>query len=191
MGPRAETREAILEAAYGCIAQDGITRTSVGDVARAAHVSRASMYRYFPGGRGELIEAVVVWEYQRFFIRLYEAVCDAETLEEVIERGILVARRAIADHEVLQVMLRAHPEAVESALRAEVAPTRTLVAEFLAPYLEQHELAPGVEVAGASSFLARMVLSYMGSPGRWDLEDPAEVSRLVRTELLAGIVPAP
>ncbi len=33
-----------------------------------------------------------------------------------------------------------------------------------------------------------MVLSYMTSPGRWDLEDPAQVAQLVRAELLAGVV---
>jgi hypothetical protein len=34
-----------------------------------------------------------------------------------------------------------------------------------------------------------MLLSYMGSSGQWDLTDPDEVARLVRAELLAGIVP--
>jgi hypothetical protein len=30
----------------------------------------------------------------------------------------------------------------------------------------------------------------MGSPGRWDLDDPAQVAQLVEVELLSGIVPA-
>ncbi|HUA95396.1 MAG TPA: hypothetical protein VMB82_07685, partial [Acidimicrobiales bacterium] len=60
---------------------------------------------------------------------------------------------------------------------------------FLLPYLDRHELAPGVDPAEAADFLARMTLSYIASPGRWDLDDPAQVSRLVRAELLAGIVP--
>ena len=148
------------------------------------------MYRYFPGGRDELVSTVVAWEYRRFFLRLYEAVRDAVTLEEVIERGLRVAHRSIEDHEVLQMVLRTEPEALEPILRAEAAPTRAQIAEFLVPYLEHHELAPGVEVTEAASFLGRMVLSYMGAPGRWDLDDPDEVSRLVRVELLAGIVPA-
>ena len=147
------------------------------------------MYRYFPGGRSEVIDAVVTWEYQRFFLRLYEAVADASTLEEIIERGLIVARRAITEHEVLQMVLRTEPEMLEPALRAQSAPSRTLVAAFLTTYLESHELDPTVDVAEAADFLARMVLSYIGSPGRWDLTDPAEVAELVRAELLAGIVP--
>ena len=189
MGTRPETREAIIEAGYACVARLGPTRMSVEDVANAAGVSRATMYRYFPGGRSEVIDAVVTWEYQRFFLRLYEAVADASTLEEIIERGLIVARRAITEHEVLQMVLRTEPEMLEPALRAQSAPSRTLVAAFLTPYLESHELDPTVDVAEAADFLARMVLSYIGSPGRWDLTDPAEVVELVRAELLAGIVP--
>lgn len=189
MGSRPETREAIIEAGYACVAKIGPTRMSVEDVATAAGVSRATMYRYFPGGRGEVIDAVVTWEYQRFFLRLYEAVADAATLEEIMERGILVAHRSIKEHEVLQMVLRTEPEMLEPALRAQSAPSRTLVATFLTPYLEAHELDAGVDVAQAADFLARMFLSYIGSPGRWDLADEAEVARLVRAELLAGIVP--
>ena len=49
-------------------------------------------------------------------------------------------------------------------------------------------LAPGVDLDAAADFLARMVLSYISAPGRWDLEDPDQVARLVRFELLAGVV---
>ena len=191
MGQVVNTREQITAAGYACIARFGPTRTSVEDVAQAAGVSRATMYRYFPGGRSELIDAVVTWEYRRFFLALYEALGGAETLEEVMERGLMVAHRAIVDHEVLQMILTTEPEILEPAFSAEGQPTRELVAEFLTPYLERHDLRPGVDVAAAADFLARMVLSYMGSPGRWDLEDPAQVSQLVEVELLSGIVPSP
>ena len=40
-----------------------------------------------PGGREELIGAVVSWEFGRFFLRLYEEVHEADSLEEVMERG--------------------------------------------------------------------------------------------------------
>ena len=191
MGQVLSTREPITAAGSACSARCGLTRTSVEDVAQAAGVSRATMYRYFPGGRSELIDAVVTWEYRRFFLALYEALRGAETLEEVMERGLMVAHRAIVDHEVLQMILITEPEILEPAFSAEGQPTRELVAEFLTPYLERHDLRPGVDVAAAADFLARMVLSYMGSPGRWDLEDPTQVSQLVEVELLSGIIPIP
>jgi len=42
----------------------------------------------------------------------------------------------------------------------------------------------------AADFLARMILSYISSPGHWDLGDPEQVAALVRTELLPGVVAA-
>ena len=52
-------------------------------------------------------------------------------------------------------------------------------------------MAEGVDLDEAADFLARMLLSYMGQPGRWNLEDPGQVAQLVRAELLAGVVAAP
>ncbi len=62
------------------------------------------------------------------------------------------------------------------------------IAEVLAPYVVERGLAPGVDLGDAADFLARMVLSYISAPGRWDLDQPDQVARLVRSELLAGVV---
>ena len=59
---------------------------------------------------------------------------------------------------------------------------------MLAPYLVDRGLAAGVDLGDAADFLARMVLSHISAPGRWDLEDPEQVALLVRFELLAGVV---
>jgi AcrR family transcriptional regulator len=189
VAPKASTRQRILEAAYACVARWGLSKTSIEDVSREAGLARSTLYRYFPHGREELIAAVVGFEYDRFFARLYEAVHDATTLEEVLERGLPFAHRAIVEHEVLQRVLKTEPELLLPAITVRAEGTIALVAEFLRPYLERHHLAPGVEVDAAADFLARMVLSYMTAPGRWDLADPEQLARLVRAELLGGIAP--
>ena len=38
-----------------------------------------------------------------------------------------------------------------------------------------------------ADYVARMVLSFIESPGGWDLTDRAQVRDLVRTELLAPL----
>lgn len=185
-----QLRTRILEATYACVARWGIGKTTIEDAAREAGVSRVTVYRYFPGGRDELISEVVSFEYRRFFTRLYEEVQDAVSLEEVMERGLAFAHRSIAEHEVLQRILETEPEVLLPKLTVEAQQTTELIADFLVPYLLVHGVAPGVDAREAAEFLARMVLSYIASPGSWDLDDPKQVAELVRAELLGGMIQA-
>ena len=182
-------RQRILEATYACVARWGLSKTTVEDAAREAGLSRATVYRYFPGGRDELIDAVVSWQYLKFFGRLYEEVRGADSLEEVLERGLAFARQALLEHEVLQKVLQTEPDVLLPKLTVESNRTVGMISGFLVPYLHEHGLAPGVDIHRAADFLARMILSYISSPGHWDLGDPDQVAALVRTELLAGVVP--
>ncbi len=186
-----DTRQRILEAAYACVARWGLAKTTVEDAAREAKVSRATVYRTFPGGRDELINAAVGWATYEFFVRLYEQVQGADSLEEVMERGIVFAHRSILEHEVLQRVMQTEPEKLLPILTVESNRIREGIAGFLVPYLEERGVAEGVDPKEASDFLARMVISYMSGTGRWDLEDPVQVAQLVRAELLAGVVAGP
>ena len=186
-----DTRQRIVEATYACVARRGLAKTTVEDAAREASVSRATIYRAFPGGREELINAVVSWGMLEFFARLYEHVQDADGLEQVMERGIMFAHRAILEHDVLQRVMQTEPDKLLPALTVESIRIRQGIATFLVPYLAQRGVARGVDLDEAADFLARMVLSYMSAPGRWDLDDPDQVARLVESELLAGVVAGP
>lgn len=185
-----EARDRIVRATYDCVARWGFFKTTMEDAAREAGFSRATVYRYFPGGRDELFAAVVAWENARFFSRLYDEIRDAATLEDVIELGIVFAHRDIGEHEVLQRVLETEPDLLLPKLTVEAAGTQEMIAAFFEPYLVREPPAPGVDAAEAADFLARMALSYISSPGGWDLTDRAQVARLVRAELLGGIHPA-
>ena len=58
----------------------------------------------------------------------------------------------------------------------------------LARRLASGPLRPGVEVHEAADLIARLTLSLISSPGGWDMDDPGAVRRLVRGQLLAGVV---
>jgi AcrR family transcriptional regulator len=181
-------RQRIVEATYACVARWGLSKTTVEDAAREAGLSRATVYRYFPGGRDELVDAVVSWQFLQFFGRLYEEVHGAASLEEVLERGLVFARQQVLGHEVLQKVLETEPDVLLPKLTVESNRTVGLISGFLVPYLHEHGLPDGLEVHEAADFLARMILSYISAPGRWDLSDPDEVRKLVRVELLPGVV---
>ena len=56
---KADTRSAIISAAEECFAQFGISKTTMSDVAGAASMSRASVYRYFADRESLIIESVI------------------------------------------------------------------------------------------------------------------------------------
>ena len=128
-------------------------------------VSRATVYRTFPGGRDELINAVVAWATLEFFGRLYEQVQGAESLEEVMERGIMFAHRSIVEHEVLQRVMQTEPEKLLPTLTVESNRIRRGHRRVPGPLPRAPGLADGVDLDEAADFLARMVLSYMSAPG--------------------------
>ncbi len=186
--PADETRERILTATYSCIAREGFSRTTVEDAAREALVSRATVYRHFPGGRDELIRATIDWQVDRFFLHLRDAVAGTPDFATMLTEGLLFARRAVVGHEVLQHVLATEPQRLLPQLSVSSDRVLPLIAAFLVPYLERERLRTGVSVTEAADYLARMVLSFIGSSGSWDLTDPGEVGRLVRTEFLAGVL---
>ena len=109
-----------------------------------------------------------------------------------MERGIMFAHRSIVEHEVLQRVMQTEPEKLLPALTVESNRIRQGIAEFLVPYL----VAAGRGRRASTS--ARRPTSWPGwssptcpRPGRWDLDDPDQVARLVRSELLAGVVVRP
>lgn len=187
-----EPRERVLAATYACVARFGMGKTTVEDVVKESGVSRASIYRLFPGGKDQLLRETVGWEMNRFFARLAEAVYDAPDFASLLEGGLVFAHRAIQEHEVLRKVLETEPERLLPLITVEQHRVLEFITAFLLPYLEREDrvgrVRPGVDLPAAADYVARMVLSLIGSPGRWDMDDPDQVRVLVREELLGGIL---
>jgi AcrR family transcriptional regulator len=184
-------RDRLLEATYLCVARYGMGKTTVEDVVKQSGVSRATVYRHFPGGRDELLRETVAWEIGRFFVELGDRVSDAPNLTELLQRGLVFAHQQLQQHEVLRKMLDTEPERLLPLLSTESTKSLPFIASFLMPYLERESragrLREGVDIERAADYLARGILSLIGSSGRWDLDDEEQVRTLVRDELLGGI----
>jgi len=189
---QAEPRERVLEATYSCVARFGMGKTTVEDVVKESGVSRASIYRLFPGGKDQLLRETVGWEMNRFFARLAEAVYDAPDFASLLEEGLGLAHRAIQQHEVLRKVLETEPERFLPLITVEQHRVLDFISAFLLPYLEREQRAgrvrPGLDLEAAAQYVARLVLSLIGSPGRWDMDDREQVRVLVREEMLGGIL---
>ena len=118
---------------------------------------------------------------------------DAPDLAELLERGLVFAHRSVAEHEVLRKILDTEPERLLPLLTIESAKTLPFIADFLhaVPRARGARRAAARRAStstGPPSTSPACILSLIGAPGRWDLDDPAQVRELVRDELLGGIV---
>jgi AcrR family transcriptional regulator len=185
-------RDRLLAATYACVARFGLGKTTIEDVAKESGISRATIYRQFPGGRDELLLETVGWELSNYFSVLADHVRDAPDLEQLLERGLAYAHRSVTEHAVLRKIMDTEPERLLPLLTTEAMRTIPFIAAFLQPYLRREadagRLRAGVDLDAAGDYLARAILSLIGAPGRWNLNDPAQVEELVRGELLGGIV---
>jgi AcrR family transcriptional regulator len=170
------------------MARDGVRTATVEAVAREACVARATVYRAFPGGRDELVSAVVAQAVADFYAGLQADIGDPPDVTTLLERGLVAARHRLDEHTVLQRTLEAEADQIVPPLATVMPVLIGRLRAELAARLARERLCPGVQVDEAADLLARLTLSLIGSPGGWDMDDPAAVRRLVRGQLLAGVL---
>ncbi|WP_421119663.1 TetR/AcrR family transcriptional regulator [Aquihabitans daechungensis] len=183
-----DARDRILGATVVCLGRYGIAKTTVDDAAREAGIARATVYRYFPDGKEQLIGESITWAVGQFFHELAVSIADAPDFPTLLEEALVHAHQAVAEHVVLQKVLETEPERLLPQLTQSAPQVQAVLRDYLADKLRHESLLPGVDPLEAGDWLARMGLSFILAEGRWDLTDPASVRRLVREELLVSIL---
>src|ERR1700741_2846091 len=74
-----DTREAIIESAMAWFDRHGLDKTTVVDIARAADVSRSTVYEYFRD-KAEIVEACAEHSSQKFYREMTKAMSRGESL---------------------------------------------------------------------------------------------------------------
>lgn len=182
------SREEILAAVRPCLAEAQLSDLSLEAIAHAAGVSRATIYRHFPEGRRQLLDEAVAYEVGLFWQGLADHVRGTPALVDRLVDGMMEARERLSEDDLLRKLLATEPiELIAMLLRAD--PLIHLgISMYLRGLLEREALAPGVSIDHAADYLTRLMLSYIGSPGMWDMSDRKTVRRLVEQQFLAGIL---
>ena len=183
----AETR--ILDATKVCCERWGIAKVGVDDIATEAGVSRATLYRIFPGGREVVFDALRVRELEDFFTRLKAGVDGADTLEDLVVRTVVVATQELRADQHLAIMLMSEPGDTLSQLTVQGLPRIIRMASlFLAPLVDSH--VGRTEGARLVDLLARLVISYFLAPSEHvDLGDEASAASFIRIQILPAFQP--
>ena len=184
-----EAEDRIVDAVLDCVRRWGLAKTTADDIARAAGVSRATLYRAFPGGKDVLFDAAVGQEAARFFLTITDQLEAAEDLEALLVVGITSAARFLAGHEALRYVLEHEPERVLPAFTFDrLARTLEVATAFAAPHLERF-LGDPARAADGAELLVRVLLSYATNPSpAVRLTDADEVARFTRAHLVPALV---
>jgi AcrR family transcriptional regulator len=157
-----EVTAKVVEGALRAIARFGLTKLTVDDVAREAGISRATLYRYFPG-RGAVLAAVVQAETVRLQQGLDAALGEVTTLAGALAAVAGFGARAFGDHEALQHLLATEPGTVLPHLCFAGADSLLgVAADRIGPHLCRF-MGP-LEARRTGEWLARIVLSYGLAP---------------------------
>ncbi len=180
----------VLDAAKTCCERWGVTKVTIEDIANEAGVSRATLYRMFPGGKDVLFEALRVRELEDFFTRLSVHLDGATDFEDLLVRCVVHATRELRCDQHLSLMLASEPGETLGNLTVDGLPRIIRVATvFLAPVVDGY--LPRREAARLVELLARLVISYFLAPSEQvDLGDTESAATFIDAFILPAFQPS-
>lgn len=173
----------VLDAAKSCCERWGLQKVTIDDIATASGVSRATIYRLFPGGKDVLFDALHARERAEFFDTLTAEIGETDVFEELVVRLVVTATRELRADSHLAIMLASEPGAVLSELTLDGMPQIIRVATdylgpILKPFLDPDTAEPLIDL------LVRITISYFLSPSdHVDLGDTASARAFLRPGL--------
>jgi AcrR family transcriptional regulator len=176
-------RERVMAAGLTTAEIHGLSRLSMGDVAKAAGVSRQTVYRYFPS-KEALIAAVVEHEAATLIASVVAAAQDHDDPTDAMEAALVAALRGTREHALLDRLVRTEPELLlplltgrDSAVMAQVRDIAQMVIGLRLPDLDPAELRRFADI------IARLLISFAVNPPD---EEPEAVAASVAAFLSLG-----
>jgi AcrR family transcriptional regulator len=183
------TRELIVKSAYACFRSQGLQKTTIVDIARAAHVSRSTIYEYFRD-KGAIFEACAEHASEQFYREMSTAMNEGGSLEEKLSRAavfVTQARRSLASSGK-----HFDEDAISLLLTKDAAVLLRECVDFFAPYLAAAKLTGEVrkdlDVRAAGEWFARILFSLYSTPSSTlDMDNPEVAAEFVRAHIVRGL----
>lgn len=165
-GPEPDETDAMIDATSALLAEYGLRRWSMDDVAERAGLARATVYRRFES-REKLVRVTLARDARRFFAAISAAVAQARTVEEKVLEGLVVGLELAALSPVPR-LLESDPGAAIALITSETilrAGRRALVESYETLTAAPVPAAARPEVEATAEALLRLGLSMLMTPG--------------------------
>jgi AcrR family transcriptional regulator len=186
------TRERILDAADAAMRRYGLQRASMNDVAAIGHLSRGSIYRYFPD-REALVAAMLERAACRFVEASEASVRRRRSLAgQVAEAAVFI--RTHLDDEVLTFGTGIDDAVLGAVFATQMQSLLSDFVDFWQPFLaaaeQRGEIRPGLDHRRAAEWIVRMMVSFVTMPSVViDLDDEGAVRAFVQDHIVDGLRP--
>src|SRR3954447_21928571 len=184
------TEARVLDAAKSCCERWGFAKVTIEDIAAESGVSRATLYRLFPGGKDVLFDAWRVRELEQFFALLASQVEATDNLEDLLVASVVVATRELQADRHLALMMASEPGETLSQLTVAGLPRIIRMATVtLTPLVGSY--VPPATATRLIDVLARLTISYFLAPSTdVDLSDETSARAFLRP-VIAVLAPSP
>ncbi len=183
------TRDRLLAATEACLRRHGIRRTTMTEIADAAGLSRAGLYKHFPD-KASLVTAALARTDERFWSDAAARVSGARGIGAQVAAAVQFAVEQ--EPGALLLQLRAEePDAYAATVGSGLRAMLPGMAGFWRPYLhaarDAGEVRADLDIDAAAEWIMRIVLSLVTIPGEDDRTRPVRLRRLVDEFLVPSL----
>jgi len=191
---RDEPDPVVLDAAFDLFCRQGITRTTMDDVARRAGLSRITVYRRV-SSKEALVEQVVLREFRRYLDQFITDVSRADNVADRVVVGFVSSLRAVRSNPLMSGVMTAEPQLLAPSIMGEGGRTLAVVGQFVAGQLRREQeagnVAAPVDVDLVAELMVRLTMSMLVTPSALvDLDDDEQLGALARRYLVPMLEPA-